>query len=134
MESQRKRIDRSWFSNRLKSLGRSQSDLADHLGLDRSAVTHMLKGTRKMDQYEILGTARFLDANPADVVLAACGEKVVNGTTSYQSARIPKTPISEPLAVKDVGDGQAALHVDMTIPWSLALDVLRLLRGAEQSA
>jgi hypothetical protein len=134
MASQRSGIiDKSWFIQRLKSLGRSQSDLADHLGLDRSAVTHMLKGTRKMDQYEILGTARFLDANPADVLLAACGE-VVNAPTTHQSARIAKTPISEPLAVREVGAGQAALRVDMTIPWSLALEVLRLLRGAEQAA
>ncbi len=133
MKSQHIGIHKSWFADRLKELGRTQSDLARHLELDRAAVTNMLKGKRKMDQYEILETARFLNANPTDVLLAACGE-VTNDTTPHQSARIAKTPISEPLAVREIGAGQAALRVDMTIPWSLALEVLRLLRGAEQSA
>ena len=53
-------MDTFWFHNALERVGRSQADLARHLGLPPSAVSRMLRGERQMKLLEAAQIALFL--------------------------------------------------------------------------
>ncbi|PZP12606.1 MAG: hypothetical protein DI607_09345 [Sphingomonas hengshuiensis] len=58
----------AWIKQRLTELGKSQSSLGVALGVDRSAVTLMIKGTRQIKGHEIGIIARHLELSEQEVV------------------------------------------------------------------
>lgn len=67
-------IDSAWFSQKLIEKGASASDLARFLGVDRSAVSRMLKGLRKMSAEEQDLIADYLGASLLEVAARRRGE------------------------------------------------------------
>lgn len=65
-------MQRDWLRQRLAALGRTQAELARHLGLDASAVTRLVRGGRQLKGSEAAAIARFLGC-PVEEVLAAFG-------------------------------------------------------------
>lgn len=65
-------INTNWFRDRLAALDTTQRKLAQHLGLDPSAVSLMLRGARQMTIEEAAGTAEFL-GEPVLTVLRHAG-------------------------------------------------------------
>lgn len=67
-------IDSAWFNQRLIEKGASASDLARFLGVDRSGVSRMLKGQRKMSAEEQDLIAEYLGASLLEVAARRRGE------------------------------------------------------------
>jgi transcriptional regulator with XRE-family HTH domain len=67
-------IDSAWFNQKLIEKGVSASDLARFLGVDRSAVSRMLKGQRKMSAEEQDLIADYLGASLLEVAARRRGE------------------------------------------------------------
>lgn len=57
-----------WIKDRLKAIGRAQSDLARAMGVDPAAVTYLIKGTRQIKSGEIPTISRVLGMSESDVV------------------------------------------------------------------
>ena len=66
-------MDTIWFHNALERAGRSQADLARHLGLPPSAVSRMLRGERQVKLLEAVHIAQFLGV-PQEEVLRRAGD------------------------------------------------------------
>lgn len=62
-----------WIKDRLHRMGRTQADLARHLGLDASAVTRLLKGERQAKAAEAAALAAFLGCGLDEVLPALTG-------------------------------------------------------------
>lgn len=71
-------MTKEWIRERLQRLGRSQIDLARHLGLDASAVSRLVKGDRHLKGQEASGIAEFFGC-PVDEVLHAFGVGAADG-------------------------------------------------------
>ena len=54
-------IDAEWIRGRLRSLGRTQRDLAAALGVDASAVSRILDGHRRLRDHEEAIIRAFFD-------------------------------------------------------------------------
>jgi phage repressor protein C with HTH and peptisase S24 domain len=66
-------MSKDWIKDRLHRLGRTQAELAHHLGLDASAVTRLLKGERQVKAAEAAALAQFLGCGSDDVLAALAG-------------------------------------------------------------
>lgn len=64
-------IDGDWFRTQLATAGRSQAELARHLNIDKSSLTRMFGGYRKMQLVEAQDIARFLGVPIAEVLRRA---------------------------------------------------------------
>jgi transcriptional regulator with XRE-family HTH domain len=62
-------IDTEWFLQQLSRLGRNQSDLARTMGIDKSAVSRLLKGERKMSAEDQDAIADFLGVTIREVAM-----------------------------------------------------------------
>jgi phage repressor protein C with HTH and peptisase S24 domain len=60
-------MDTIWFHNALEHVGRTQADLARHLGLPPSAVSRMLRGERGMKLLEAAQIATFLGVSQEEL-------------------------------------------------------------------
>jgi len=69
------KINSKWFRRRLAELDKSQSDLARHLGMDRSAVSRIINGQRGLGFDDVAAIARFLEC-PIETVLYHAGVEV----------------------------------------------------------
>ena len=63
-------MNKEWFRERLASVGRTQAELARHMGLDASAVSRLLKGDRQLKGSEAAEVASFLGCAVEDVLRA----------------------------------------------------------------
>lgn len=63
-------IDTQWFRTRLAEVGKTQSDLARFLEVDKASVSNLLRGLRPVKVTEIQPIARFLGVHPAAVMRA----------------------------------------------------------------
>ncbi|WP_245492232.1 helix-turn-helix transcriptional regulator [Mesorhizobium sp. M4A.F.Ca.ET.020.02.1.1] len=72
---ERPAIDKQWFIDKLAETGKSVRGLARHLGVDASAVSRMLSGSRKMKMTEAGDIASFLGV-PVSEVLVHSGVSV----------------------------------------------------------
>lgn len=82
------RIDTVWFVQQLEKKGRTKSDLARFLKLNRSAVTRMFNGERNMSVEEQDRIAEYLDIPVGEVALHRRGSAVgfsENSQTAYAS-------------------------------------------------
>lgn len=69
------KINKQWFLDRLQERGENQSTLARHLGVDKSAMSLLLNGRRRLHAEACDEIAAFLRV-PVSDVLAAAGFKV----------------------------------------------------------
>ena len=60
-------MDTIWFHNALERAGRTQADLARHLGLPPSAVSRLLRGERQVKLLEAVQIAQFLGVPQEEV-------------------------------------------------------------------
>ena len=65
--TQKHPIDKPWFLEQLEKKGKNATDLAKFLGLDKSAVSRMLKGERPMKVHEQDKVARFLGVSLREI-------------------------------------------------------------------
>lgn len=69
------RIDRSWFAAQLRARKTTQRALANHLGMDASAVSLLLNGRRRLQLPQAQEIADFLGVEVAEV-LAHAGVRI----------------------------------------------------------
>ncbi|MBF0335445.1 MAG: helix-turn-helix transcriptional regulator [Alphaproteobacteria bacterium] len=91
-------MDKPWFKDRLTALGRTQADLARHLGLDASAVSRLLKGERQMKGAEAVQIANFLRC-PVEDVLRAIG-----GAAAARPVAVDDPFVADPQPVPASGE------------------------------
>ena len=120
------KMDMGWFRDRLADRGMEQQDLAKALDLDPAAISHMLRGRRRMQVSEATIIAKELGA-PLSEVIARAGIDVpkaaketvplvglVNaaGEVSMLRARdirrvpIPPEVLAETVALRFQGEGE----------------------------
>lgn len=63
-----------WIQEFLDRLGKSQADLAAHLGVARPRVSEMIHGKRRLQPNEIAKLARFLGVSPDRIVALIAGQ------------------------------------------------------------
>jgi SOS-response transcriptional repressor LexA len=61
-------VKHTWIKQRLTELGKSQASLGVALGVDRSAVTNIIKGTRQIKADEVGIVARHLELSEQEVI------------------------------------------------------------------
>lgn len=76
-------IDSDWFYQQLERQGRTIGDLGEALGIDKAAVSRMLRGLRKMSAEEQDGIAAFFGRPLAEV---AAHRRGVAGFTEEKAA------------------------------------------------
>ena len=104
-------IDTAWFLETLANRQMSQADLARRLKVDRSAVTRILNGQRRIQPEELPLVADALGVTPDEVIARTVGLKWLRGkhgakpranTAGRLSAEITHTPVG-PLGVEHAG-------------------------------
>lgn len=90
-------IDAKWFRKKLKERKTNQSALAKYLKLDRSAVTRIFKGERKLSPDEIKLMAKFLNVSIEEIF----DHISVEHNTALQLGRPTALPASPEEAVLD---------------------------------
>ena len=76
------KLDSAWLHTRLSAVRSNQSRLANALGRDRSAVSNLLSGKRRLKAHEIALVAQFLECSVADVMTWA-GLDPVHGERGF---------------------------------------------------
>lgn len=127
-------IDKEAFSQRLwqaikrsgltykETARRAQEHLPPGMRISDVSVWSYAKGRslpRRMTHVEALGRVLGVDTHE----LLGSADLVAPGTTEEAQVR--------GVTVDDIGDGRAMLRIAMPVPWPLALEVLRLLKGPE---
>lgn len=90
----------------------------------RSALSRALE----LSEAELMGPALGEEATaPASLTIddqpLRSGDQAASGEEA--------SPEREAVEVRDAGDGGAWLHIDQRIPWSTALEILKLLKGGD---
>jgi transcriptional regulator with XRE-family HTH domain len=75
-------IDKQWFVDRLADRNRSQRALARYMGLDASAITHILNGKRHLRLEEAEQISSFI-GEPVDAVLKHAGVKLSGSGSTF---------------------------------------------------
>ncbi|MDH0613896.1 MULTISPECIES: helix-turn-helix transcriptional regulator [unclassified Agrobacterium] len=118
-------IDTLWFLQRLQEKGGNQSDLARFLGLDRSAVTRMLKGDRNMSADEQDRIADYLGIPVGEIALhrrggahgfSESGQAPYAGPASETSRQATSSPSGHPIFGCMKGTITVMPDVDLTEP------------------
>ena len=105
-------MDTLWFQETLEHAGRTQADLARHLGLLPSAVSRMLRGERQMRLLEAVQVAQFLGVSQ-DEVLRRAGEAGADtppeparrGRPPRFAAPLSPVPIQETMPIRSAARG-----------------------------
>lgn len=71
-------LDAEWLDTQLRTMGGNRSRLAAKLGIDRSGMSRMLKGERRLRLDEVPVIARYIELSP-EVVLEWAGLDVAGG-------------------------------------------------------
>jgi phage repressor protein C with HTH and peptisase S24 domain len=61
-------MEKRWFQDRLRQLGKTQRGLAKHMGLDPSRITEILNQSRSIKVEEAVEMAEYLETSLEDVV------------------------------------------------------------------
>lgn len=67
----------AWLRERLKAAGRTQRELANHLGVRDETITKMIKGVRQVHADEVAGIAEFLGLDLVTVLRHLTNTKIV---------------------------------------------------------
>lgn len=97
--TQKHPIDPAWFQEQLRKKGKTNAALAKLLGVDRSAVTNMWKGRRRMKVEEQDKIAQFLGVSLQEIV-AHWGEKSVGFAENKQSDYVAEKVASQDVKVE----------------------------------
>lgn len=115
---------KQWLRDALDTSGKSQKALADHLGIDPTAVSKMLTGVRQIKADELVRIARFLgvdgpsmsaqnlptvDVRVTAIVAAGVWREPRGGAMLFEGVPIPAVP-----SPKYKGMTQKAVRVDGT--------------------
>jgi phage repressor protein C with HTH and peptisase S24 domain len=92
-------MQKQWFQNRLRQLGKTQRGLAKHMGLDPSRVTEIFNESRGIKIEEAVEMADYLETSLDDVV-DKLGAAVASGVRASS------------LVVGYVGAGETVLSID----------------------
>lgn len=110
-------IDGDWFKDKLAEKGTSLSSLARHIGVDKSAVSRMLAGKRKMRMDEANAIANFIAA-PVSLVLKHAGvamdidgqpTRILLAATINEKGQVEKLSDPRPLPQSVIDRAQAAI-------------------------
>ncbi|MEO3429706.1 helix-turn-helix domain-containing protein [Pelagibius sp. CAU 1746] len=92
-------MEKRWFQDRLRQLGKTQRGLAKHMGLDPSRITEILNQSRSIKIEEAVEMAEYLETSLADVV-------------SKLGAFVNREAKASSLVVGYVGAGETVYSVD----------------------
>ena len=113
-------VDKDWFEQLLAKKGRSQNDMARHIGVDPSAMSRTLNGVRKMQINEANEIARFLGA-PVSEVLKHAGvavdldgmpTRILLAATVDGAGTVKRLPDPKPLPQSIIDRARAAIHLN----------------------
>jgi transcriptional regulator with XRE-family HTH domain len=112
-------IDKDWFFDRLKEKDKSLRGLARHMGLDASAVSRMLNGTRRMQLEEADEIARFLGAPVAEVLkhagvaidLDGVATRIILTSVINEKGNVERLHEPRPLPQSFIDRATAAIHM-----------------------
>ena len=97
---------RKWIADRIKDIGKSQTKVANELGLTQSRVAEMVAGRRQLKSTEIADFARALDI-PED-----------QANTFFQTGRLETEDNQAPIPVQQIrveGVSQAGMFRDISL-------------------
>jgi phage repressor protein C with HTH and peptisase S24 domain len=104
-------MDTIWFHNALERAGRTQADLARHLGLPPSAVSRMLRGERQVKLLEAVQIAQFLGV-PQEEVSRRAGdtdapppEPARRGRPPRHAMPLPPLPRQDSMPIRSAARG-----------------------------
>lgn len=83
--------DQAWISTRLRNIGKSQADLARHMGSDNPKVNKVIKGIRQVDLAEIPAMAECLEMSGP-----ACYLSLVNARFVEENEDIVRRFVGRP--------------------------------------
>lgn len=92
-------MEKKWFQQRLRQLGKTQRGLAKHMGLDPSRITEILNESRSIKIEEAVEIADYLET-PLDDLVSKLG------------AAIARSARASSLVVGYVGAGETVLSID----------------------
>lgn len=92
-------MEKKWFQQRLRQLGKTQRGLAKHMGLDPSRITEILNESRSIKIEEAVEIADYLET-PLDDLVSKLG------------AAIARNVRASSLVVGYVGAGETVLSID----------------------
>jgi phage repressor protein C with HTH and peptisase S24 domain len=92
-------MEKRWFQDRLRQLGKTQRGLAKHMGLDPSRITEILNQSRSIKVEEAVEMAEYLETSLEDVV-------------SKLGAFVNRDAKASSLVVGYVGAGETVFSVD----------------------
>jgi phage repressor protein C with HTH and peptisase S24 domain len=92
-------MEKRWFQDRLRQLGKTQRGLAKHMGLDPSRITEILNQSRSIKIEEAVEMAEYLETSLEDVV-------------SKLGAFVNRDAKASSLVVGYVGAGETVYSVD----------------------
>jgi len=92
-------MEKRWFQDRLRHLGKTQRGLAKHMGLDPSRVTEILNQNRSIKIEEAVEMSEYLETSLEDLVIRL-------GTNINPEAK------ASSLVVGYVGAGETVLSID----------------------
>lgn len=92
-------MEKQWFQQRLRQLGKTQRGLARHMGLDPSRITEILNESRSIKIEEAVEIADYLET-PLDDLVSKLGAAIARGVRASS------------LVVGYVGAGEIVLSID----------------------
>lgn len=92
-------MQKHWFQQRLRQLGKTQRGLAKHMGLDPSRITEILNESRSIKIEEAVEIAEYLET-PLDDLVSKLGPAIARGVRASS------------LVVGYVGAGETVLSID----------------------
>jgi transcriptional regulator with XRE-family HTH domain len=87
------KINGDWFRTKLTQKGRSQREMAKHMGIDPSSLTLTLNAKRKMQLPEAQAISVFLGEPITDILRAAGLPMGRTGESAKQSPPLTGTPV-----------------------------------------
>ena len=79
----------AWIKTGLQSKGKTQSGLAERLGIAHPQITNLLKGARKISVHEVPKIAAYLETPPPARRIPVVGVVGAGGTVSYSEPSGP---------------------------------------------
>ncbi|GAB4390982.1 MAG: hypothetical protein Tsb0032_00170 [Kiloniellaceae bacterium] len=92
-------MEKRWFQDRLRQLGKTQRGLAKHMGLDPSRITEILNQARSIKIEEAVEMAEYLETSLDDLV-------------ARLGAAVNREAKASSLVVGYVGAGETVLSID----------------------
>lgn len=79
----------AWIKNGLKTKGKTQTGLAERLGVAHPQITSLLKGSRKISVHEVPKISEYLEVPPPARRIPVVGKVGAGGTVNYSDPAGP---------------------------------------------